>query len=245
MWGLRLVPDPEYGMEQKNENMHSRPDATRYKRTVHQCSEHTIEAQRTLSTLISNIPGMIYRCYDDDEETMEYVSDGCLGLTGYRPSDFMDHMVKYNDLIHRDDRERVASGLQEALRYDRQFSFTYRILDVNSREKWVWEQGICSRLKTDRLIVRDGFITDITARVNAERKLEEAWKQADMYVDTMGHDVNNMNQIALGYLELALEKLEQNGRLDVADRVLLEKPFEAVKSNSRLVDKVRKMRRKR
>ena len=32
---------------------------------------------------------------------MEYVSDGCLELTGYRPSDFMDHTVSYNDLIHR------------------------------------------------------------------------------------------------------------------------------------------------
>ena len=124
-------------------------------------------------------------------------------------------------------------------------SLVYRILDANGREKWVWDQGRGSRLKNGGPVVREGFITDITARMEAERKLEKAWKQADLYVDLMGHDINNMNQVALGFLELALEKMEQNGRLELKDKILLEKPFEALKSNSRLVDNVRKIRRER
>jgi hypothetical protein len=30
--------------------------------------------------------------------------------------------------------------------------------------------------------------------------------QAELYLDLPGHDINNMHQIALGYLELAREK---------------------------------------
>ncbi|HEY3422268.1 MAG TPA: PAS domain-containing sensor histidine kinase [Methanocellaceae archaeon] len=195
--------------------------------------------------MISNIPGMIYRCYEDNGETMEYVSEGCLGLTGYRPSDLMDHKVAYRDLIHREDRELVFSGIQQALRNAQPFNLIYRILDSNGREKWVCEQGRGSYLKNGEQIVRDGFVTDITASVEAERKLEEARMQADLFVDLMGHDVNNMNQVALGFLELALEKMERNGRLEIMDKVLLEKPFEALKSNSRLVDNVRKIHRER
>ncbi len=194
--------------------------------------------------MISNLPGMIYRC-NDEKGTMEYVSDGCLFLTGYRPSDLMGRNITYRELIHPDDRELVLSGIRNAIRNDRKFNCIYRILDATGREKWVCDQGSCSLTKNGGPIVRDGFIMDITDRIESERKLEKAWKQADLYVDLMGHDVNNMNQVALGFLELALEKIERNGRLDATDRVLLEKPFEALKSNSHLVDNVRKVRRER
>ncbi len=34
----------------------------------------------------------------------------------------------------------------------------------------------------------------------------------------MGHDINNMNQIAMGYLELAFDRIASEGRLEKADR---------------------------
>ncbi len=246
MWGLRLGPDPKLNREQKNwNNILSKLDAHCGRLTGIVDNMKGADERRTLSTLICNIPGMIYRCYDDIEGTMEYVSDGCLELTGYKPSDFMDHTVSYNDMIHREDREMVLSGIHDALRNDQPFKLVYRILDANGKEKWVWDQGRGAHSNKSKPIIRDGFITDITARVENERKLEEAGKQSDLYVDLMGHDINNMNQVALGFLELALEKMERNGRLELNDKILLERPFEALKSNSRLVDNVRKIRRER
>ena len=49
---------------------------------------------------------------------------------------------------------------------------------------------------------------DITERKQAEAALQDAKQQAELYLDLMGHDINNMNQIALGSLELA----EDTGR---------------------------------
>ena len=48
------------------------------------------ESQRTLATLMSNLPGMVYRCRTM-KWTMEFVSEGALALTGYSPADLIDN----------------------------------------------------------------------------------------------------------------------------------------------------------
>ena len=64
------------------------------------------ESQRALSTLLSNLPGMAYRCANDPDWTMEYLSEGCLALTGYPPSDLSEKRVLYNDPDRRQPHDR-------------------------------------------------------------------------------------------------------------------------------------------
>jgi len=74
------------------------------------------ERQRTISTLMSNLPGMAYRCRNDQDWTMEFISEGSLELTGYAPSDFINNRtLSYSQIIHSDDREKVWGGVQAAL----------------------------------------------------------------------------------------------------------------------------------
>jgi PAS domain S-box-containing protein len=78
---------------------------------------------------------------------------------------------------------------------------------------------------------------DITERKRVEVALEEAKNQAEIYLDLMGHDINNLNQVGIGYLELALDTLN----LDQKGRELIAKPLEALENSSKLIDKVRKI----
>jgi PAS domain S-box-containing protein len=82
----------------------------------------------------------------------------------------------------------------------------------------------------------------VTARDISERKkisnaLEDAKAQSELYIDLMGHDINNMNQVGMVYLQLALD----NPDLDEKTRTLLTKPLEALKNSSQLIDNVRKL----
>ncbi|OPY29783.1 MAG: sensory histidine kinase AtoS [Methanocella sp. PtaU1.Bin125] len=93
-------------------------------------------------------------------------------------------------------------------------------------------------------IVQEGVITgsvvtftDITDRVRAEEEVKDARRQAELYVDLMGHDINNMNQIGIGYLEQALETL----RISEEEKFFITKPLEALYNSSRLIDNVRKL----
>ncbi|WP_424356722.1 ATP-binding protein [Methanocella sp. MCL-LM] len=84
---------------------------------------------------------------------------------------------------------------------------------------------------------------EVIERKQAEEALKDAKMQAELYVDLMGHDINNLNQSAMGYLELALETLEQEGNLSNNDKDLLGKPLKALNSSSVLIDNVRKLQR--
>jgi PAS domain S-box-containing protein len=86
---------------------------------------------------------------------------------------------------------------------------------------------------------------DITRLKSVEMELHEAKSQAEMYLDLMGHDINNLSQVGIGYLELALNELNSRGKLEAKDRTLLEKALETQLSSSRLIDNVRKIQMSR
>ena len=60
--------------------------------------------------------------------------------------------------------------------------------------------------------------TDITERKEAEEIILAANEEANLYLDIMTHDINNVNTIALGYSEILSEDLEGKHR-EMAQRV--------------------------
>jgi PAS domain S-box-containing protein len=89
--------------------------------------------------------------------------------------------------------------------------------------------------------VRGAVITfvNIAERKRSEAEVRDARRQAELYVDLMGHDINNMNQIGISYLELGLRNLG----LSDEEKIYLEKPLEALKNSTRLIDTVRKLQK--
>jgi len=130
------------------------------------------ESQRTLATLMSNLPGMAYRCRNDPDWTMEFASEGTLALTGYHPADLVGNRVtSYARLIHPDDLPMVWEAVQEAVRERQPYQHTYRIRPSAGPEKWVWEQGQGIFAADGSLEALEGFIIDITERKQAEEAL--------------------------------------------------------------------------
>lgn len=123
------------------------------------------EREEFLERLLENLPGMAYRCRNDPDWTMGFVSQGCRELTGYAPEELVgSQVVTYADLIHADDRDRVWSTVQESLGQHARFRVTYRIRRADGAERWVWEQGVGVPSPGGEIETIEGFITDITDR---------------------------------------------------------------------------------
>jgi len=132
------------------------------------------ESERKLTTLMSNLLGMAYRCQNDPHWTMEFISDGCETLTGYSPEDLVGNtLTSYAQLIHPEDRKMVWDEIQIALKNKKHFQLTYRIITSNGQEKWVWEQGLGIFGEHEKIIALEGFIIDITEFIQAQEALEE------------------------------------------------------------------------
>ncbi len=76
-------------------------------------------------------------------------------------------------------------------------------------------------------------------------KLEEAKARSDMYLDLMGHDINNMNQVALGYLELASGLIDSGDTIGKSRETLIKKPIGVLEESSNLISNVRKLQKAR
>ncbi len=142
--------------------------------TGHKQAEEALqESQRTLSTLMSNLPGMAYRCRNDPHWTMEFVSEGCFDLTGYHPIDLIESQkICLGKIIYPGDRERVWNGVQAALRQKQPYELEYRITTANGDQKWVWEQGRGVFSAAGELIALEGFITDVTERKRGSEEIQ-------------------------------------------------------------------------
>ncbi len=130
------------------------------------------ESERRLATLLANLPGMAYRCRNDRNWTMEFVSQGCSGLTGYLPEELIENRnFAYGALILGEDRDRVWNHIQSYLEHQRPFQIEYRIRTRAGQIRWVWEYGRGVFSRDGRLLALEGLVTDVSERKQAEEEL--------------------------------------------------------------------------
>jgi PAS domain S-box-containing protein len=145
-------------------------DITQRKRLL----ERIKEDERRLSSLIQNLQGMVYQCRFDRNWTMEFVSEGSFLLTGYLPSDLVyNSRVPFASLIHEKYRDYVWDTTERAIKRGEPYSLQYQIITKSGELRWVAENGngiysgdgICRSL--------EGFIYDITERVETLESLQK------------------------------------------------------------------------
>lgn len=118
--------------------------------------------RRAADSLLSNIPGMVYRGRNDQSWTFEFVSDGCIDITGYDPQELVNnHHITFNLIIHPDDRAAVWNSVKQQMTFGENFKLIYRIVTRQGKTKLVQEHGRGVFSSTGELLALEGFITEI------------------------------------------------------------------------------------
>lgn len=118
--------------------------------------------KRALNSLLNNIPGMVYRCKNDRSWKFEFVSEGCIDVTGYNPLQLInDPNLTWNLIIHPEDRSDVWESVNHQISSGKEFKLIYRIITSKGDTKLVQEHGRGIFSSTGELLALEGFITEI------------------------------------------------------------------------------------
>ncbi len=181
-----------------------------------------------LPNLMHNLPGMAYRCENDAEWSMLFISEGCSDLTGYKVDELIHNTaLSYNDLILAEDRQGVRKVIDEAVKLRTQYQTEYRITCKNGAIKWVWEKGNAVYDGNRNPTFLDGFIIDVSARRLAEEELKQAAKELselnvtkDRFFSLVAHDLQNPVYAIISLSEFVAENYDSFSRPEVEDALL-------------------------
>jgi len=154
----------------------------------------------------------------DREGRIIYESESSNDILGYPPGFTLGKSPL--EFIHPDDRNNVKNALDEV--YEGRNSVApieFRIRKADGSYLYAESTGknMFGVLGVDGVVIATRPIVE---RKRAEEALKAARMQADLYVDLMCHDISNMNQVGMGFLEMALDMLD----LDETGREMLLSP---------------------
>ena len=148
------------------------------------------ERERVLRAIMGRLPAMIYRCADDSQWTMEFVSAGAEELTGYRPEELVGNArLAYTDLVVPWHYEGVCRDIQAAIDKHNAWTTSYPIITASGDRKWVWERGVAVLDDDGRVKALEGLIVDMTAERESEEALDLALTEWRQVFDTMDDSV--------------------------------------------------------
>jgi PAS domain S-box-containing protein len=131
------------------------------------------ESERSKSVFLSHLPGLAYRCHNDRDWTMLYVSEGCFNLTGYPPESLLcNRDLSYNDLIAPEYRSALWSRWNQVLTERQPFKYEYEIITATGERKWVLELGQGIYNAQGEVEALEGIILDISDRKAIENTLK-------------------------------------------------------------------------
>lgn len=131
-----------------------------------------------IEPLLGIMPGVVYRCVNEESRVMLYLSEGCYQLTGFPTEQFVDRTdFPYSGIIHPEDTLRTWTEIQNALCENRPYKIHYRIRNASGAIRAVQEQGKGVFDQTGRIVALEGWIID----VSDQKKIEEALVESESH----------------------------------------------------------------
>ncbi len=192
----------------------------------------------------------------DKNLVLTYSNPRVRDYLGYTPEEITGRSLY--DFMEPEFAKRIAAKLDNMVRQHKKYDIAEKTLISKSGEPVYFEMTASLTFADDgtfkgyRGICRD--IRDRKRAEEAQRKaygelekrvkertaeLQDAKAQAELYLDLMSHDINNMDMVAMGKIEMALRLIKSN-----KDAVaLLDGALDMLKGSSQLIENVRKIQK--
>jgi PAS domain S-box-containing protein len=164
--------------------------------------------------IVTNVPGIVYHCLNDNKRTMLFISGGVEKIIGLGINAFIQEGQSIVPFIEKEDIPKVRETLDKALRSQRPFEMEYRIRDLVGNRKWVYEKGLPVFDRQTGQTTFQGVIIDNTDQKDAVNEI----MMRDRLLEGVSEALKEL--IATSRFREALQKaLRVLGRVAGVDRV--------------------------
>jgi PAS domain S-box-containing protein len=153
------------------------------------------ESEKRFRTLVSNIPGAVYRLVWDSNWKIEFVSDAIAEISGYPATYFLNHREhNFDSIIHPDDAVMVKRMIDKRIFKKQNYIIEYRIIRADTSVRWVSDKGQGIFNENGDILWLDGAIFDITQPKQAEAKLHQTLQLKDRLAEVANDRAQKLKQ---------------------------------------------------
>lgn len=153
------------------------------------------EKEQEFRSLVSNIPGAVYRCSAAGRSSLTFISSGIEAISGYPAANFMIQPVQaFPSIVHPDDAQEIDKIIDRAIKTRQPYAIEYRLIHCDGNVRWVAEKGQGIFNAAGQVLSLNGAIFDMTERQAAE----DALRLSEAIANNRSHQ-----------LEIALKELRE------------------------------------
>lgn len=136
--------------------------------------QYAVKEQNTLLSLFDKGDLVLFKWKNDDNWSVEYVSESVEKLLGYSKEEFLKNNITYASCIHKDDLLHVIKEVKNEVKSDTLYKhLPYRIITKEGKEKWILDYTYAIKDEEGNITHFIGYISDISSAKNLEIELRE------------------------------------------------------------------------
>jgi phosphoserine phosphatase RsbU/P len=156
--------------------------------------ERILKDLRMSELIVERSPVILFRRLAGDDPRLEYISQN-IKQFGYSPREFLEEEIRFHEIIHPDDFDRVEKEIQAYADEDvEEYTMIYRCVTRSGDVRWVEDQTSVLRDETGKKTNNQGVLFDITERKHAEDELNKSEQKYRRIVETAAEGFVLMDQ---------------------------------------------------